>query len=648
MSYIWEDKNRGKSLYEMAIIKQNSLMEAATNFPFNITEEGKQRIDELKAAGQVNNAGNVIFSYDPQDPQNAKAITKKIKGFMDAGLISKGNSGDNGQDKGSNAPKALPMKIIDPTQKGRIEQILTKNNVKFEIKQDSQDGPIIVNVANAGDEKVQTLLKEMQAKNMLADGREQSEIDGEVHNKREAGIAKIISQFPEDVRLKVSLGCYNLADGKWFDGTVIEPGSRQEAIAQKFIKAISTGNLEQAKTALQTIESAISDGRIKVNPSNAGLYSIPNIEKQVSGNIRMPAMFDAEPDDTMWNEIVISDFGIPMINLSHPAVKKVISSDDPEHECPGDLKIVKKKIYGDPRLQKVFGKGGLERMMGKAFNLLTLGVAAATTDAGKRADRIVKELKEKGGMTTHRNLLLVKYDDIVDADPENPDSRITAKAYNRGTKKFVGEIDIPVTMLGQFYSAVDPIKSSKIYIEMYNNKDCGDYGIDLSGVETPSKEEPGKNTTDALEAVNVLDEEPLYEYCGANQAATAQKPLYEYILCTALAVAAAAAVPQVANLVHGISGSKRQNGVNAPDASRGNGEEFEKLKKQFVEQLDREGHPPSYVLKPKSANKEVVIVSKASTGHMQGGKVLMVTLKIGDHEAASFMTPKECKEYFSV
>ena len=644
MSYIWEQPNKGNTLYEMAINKQRSLMEANANHFYTLTDEGKANKADITAAGGTltDSDNRACFVWDDADP-TSKDTVNKVKALLGKKYLVAPGAGGAG---GASGPAGRPFKLVDTEQKARVEKVLTDNGAKFAFK-DNTDGSVIVTVENADDDKVGTCLKELMKTNFLADAREQSEIDTEVHNKREATLAKIIEQFPESVRLKVSLACYNLAAGKWVDGTVIEPGSKNEKTAETFLKAVTEGNEEQARTALSSIESAISEGRIKVNPANSGLYSIANIEKQVTGNIRMPAMFNTEIDDSMWNEIVINDFGIPLVNLSNEAVKKVISSDDPEHECPGDLKLVKQKIYGDKRLKLVFGEGGFERMLGKAFNLLTLGVAAATTDAGKRADRIIKELKEKGGITTHRNLLLVKYDDIVDADPDNPDIRITAKAYNRSNKKFVGDVDVPVAMLHRFYSAVDPVQSAKIYIEMYNNDECGDYG--MSEMTAKKDMDTGKKLATSTEAASSLPEEPLFEYCGANRTATTQKPLYEYILCTALAVAAAAAVPQVKNLITGVKGSGKANGVNnAESGSDATGKEFAGLKKQYVEMLDKEGHPPSYVLKPKSANKEVVIISKASTGHMHGGKVYMVTLKIEDHQAAAFMSPAECKKYFSV
>jgi hypothetical protein len=95
-----------------------------------------------------------------------------------------------------------------------------------------------------------------------------------------------------------------------------------------------------------------------------------------------------------------------------------------------------------------------------------------------------------------------------------------------------------------------------------------------------------------------------------------------------------------------VRGSKKSNNVG--DATENKGTDFAKLKKEYVEMLSKEGHPPSYILKPKSANKEVVVISKASTGHLHGGKVLMVSLKIGEHQAACFMGPETVKKYFSV
>ena len=74
------------------------------------------------------------------------------------------------------------------------------------------------------------------------------------------------------------------------------------------------------------------------------------------------------------------------------------------------------------------------------------------------------------------------------------------------------------------------------------------------------------------------------------------------------------------------------------------------IREKFISKVKELGHPTYYVLKAKSANKEVDVISTSATAHAgtTGSKVHMVTMKIGDHKAAAFMTPKEIKEYFTV
>ena len=474
MSYIWERPNLGNNLYEMAIIKQKAMLEADSR---TYILKDKSNLDKLKAElGGMGASLNTNIDESGEHPtitlgwadghtptdEETNKVNKIIKDF------SLSESGAGGETAATDGVTAFALKNTgdaDELEK-KLHEVFG-DAIQYSISKDSEPYKLTI-------KRLKPISEEMTKKwvqirdAFLTDIRPDSVKNQEKLNKREALIAEIIKQYPEDIRLKLSMSLYFLANGRWVDGN--PPTEQQKANVKTFTDAFANGSKEQIKTALGTIGDAITDGRIKVDPNSKSLYSVPNIEKQVTGNIQMPAMFDSEPDDSMWNDIVITAFGMPMVNLSHPAVKKVISSDDPEHECPGDLKQVKKAIYGDPRLQKVFGTGGFSRVLDKAFNLLTLGVAGATTDAGKRADRIIKEMKAKGGMSTHRNLLMVPYEDIVDADKDNPDLTIKARPYNRSQKKFLDEMEVPVEMLNQFYSAVDPVASAKIYIEMYSNE----------------------------------------------------------------------------------------------------------------------------------------------------------------------------------
>lgn len=388
--------------------------------------------------------------------------------------------------------------------------------------------------------------------------------------------------------------------------TLLGKNPENEDEVQKIarFKSILDGKDEQNRQALiLKLVDLIEDSGIAMKGEN--LYSKQKEKTRVNGNIEMPAMFDVEPDDTMWDDIVVTEFGIPMVNMSHPVVKKIIASDEPEEDCPIELKQFKEAVYGDERLTAIFGKGGFSRViLGKLSNLLTLGITAATLDEGKRADRIIKELKEKGGRIGHRNLLLVNYSDVIDADPDDDNATVPAKAYSRASKKFLGDLEVPVAALNQFYAAVDPIKSGKIYIEMLGNEGSG---IDM-----------GK---------------AMGEAAGVSGDALVEGPI-------------SAVTKGVSALSHKVAG-KSDPGKMAKK-TEGNSE-FEKMKEQYVAFLKKEGHPPAYVLKPRTENKEVDVISKAETGRVQAsGVVHMVTMRIGEHEAAAFMKPEDIKLYFSV
>ena len=99
----------------------------------------------------------------------------------------------------------------------------------------------------------------------------------------------------------------------------------------------------------------------------------------------------------------------------------------------------------------------------------------------------------------------------------------------------------------------------------------------------------------------------------------------------------------ISALSHAIAGKSDPSKVTAD----GNGK-FKELKEKYVKYLSDKGHPPAYVLKPKTENKEVDVISSSETGRAQAsGVVHMVSMKIGDHQAAAFMKPETIKKYFS-
>ena len=542
MSYIWEQPNKGNTLYEMAIIKQKGLMEDA---------------------GQPEGAA-------PAQPA---------------------------------APDLVKFKIpAEKCNEGTARTIIGGLSNKYGVKPAFKEGFIVMSKEDFA--KCSDGVKAYMGANLLEPNEavkaatEKSE-EQKTESNRAAVVKAVIEQFKDkEIQNQLAIAVRCLMNGVWFDGK--QPNEQQQKTVAHCQDLLKNGNANQVVGLLKTIVGLEHRGIITLDPKNSQLYRVNKESSQFTGEVQMPSMFDAEPDDSMWDDMVVTQFGIAMVNMSHPAVKKIIQSDNPEEDCPADLKAFKKAIYGDKRLQAVFGKGGMERViLGKLSNLLTLGIAAATLDEGKRADRIIKELKEKGGRTMHRNLLLVDYKDIVDADPDNDSAVITAKAYNRSRKEFLGDIEIPASALAQFYSAVDPVKSAKIYLEMFAN--------DNSGIKLDVPME---------EAASVLEE------------ALLEGP-----------------VDMISKLSHKVAGNKDPGKA---DVGEGDGDKMKALKQKFIDYLSKKGHPPAYVLKAKSANKEVDVVSTAETGRAQAsGVVHMVSMKIGDHEAAAFMKPEDIKKYFS-
>ena len=581
MSYIWEDRNRGKSLFEMAVESKRAIVEATFNL--------RDAEDETK--------NTVIDSL------------KKALGLPDADFAAK-------------------VKIVAGP---------TPDKAVLEISDDVLSTP-----------KGKHAVEFLQQKSFVVDPDADKKRGETETNNKEAVIKSLIGQLPtkdDELKNDVAFAVRCISNGLWFDGSKIDPADTGKAeIAARFKKAVLGGNIETARGCLSTLAGSISSGRIEVDPNNPGLYRTKNKDKQVTGNIQMPAMFDSEPDDSMWNEMIINDYGVPMINMSHPAVRKVIASDNPEEDCPGDLKAFKKQIYADKNLQKVFGKGGFDRViLDKAMNLLTLGIAAKTVDSGKRADRIIKELKEKGGRATNRNLLVVPYEEIVDADPNNAELTITVKSYNRSRKEFSDEFEVPASMLAKFYCAVDPVNSPRIYVDVAAK--AKELGHEAAGKALVS------SVTEAgapvLMEANAQSDSGLGTGTAAGLIGAAAGGLGGAATAGIGAVAGAAGRTAWAGLSNELAGDKNdRNSVSKVEKNDGSG--YAEVQKEFINKISEEGHPDFYVLKPKSKNKEVDVISRAGTGHLHGGKVLMVSMKVEDHQAAMFMTPKQVKEYFSV
>jgi hypothetical protein len=531
MDYIWEKKNTGNDLHEMAFIKRKMLIESGENI----------------AAGQ-------------QPEEIVLAVPKNQAGVVEGFLKDKG----------------------------------------VEHRLDTEQGRLVVSAKALANPSAKAAIDELKKRGIVSDGTPNDD-ERAIDENRQKVITEILSRFPKEIHDTVGFGIRQMLAGNWFDGST--PNEAQQKMIALCRGLVSKGSTDDLEKLLNHLGFLVKSGKFRLDSKNQGLYRETAEKKAITTHVRMPAFFESEPDDSMWDDIVVNAFGIGMVNLNHPVVNKIIHSENPEDECPGDLKTFKKAIYGDKRMTAVFGEGGIARMLGKLANLCTLGIAGKTVDAGKRADRIIKELAEKGGRIVHRNLLLVDYDDIVNADPDNDELAIEVDAYNRSKRTYIpGTFSVPAAALANFYSVVDPIESSKIYVEMYMNHDTAKR---------------------SLHEAEESDDNALLEGRGVfGRIAQGARNVQDKF-------------------------TRGENKATAP-AKHGN-DELAAVKERFIATVQKLGHPPFYVLKGKSANREVDVISTSATGQAgtTGGKVYMVTMSIGSHKAAMFMTPNEIKHYFS-
>lgn len=610
MPYLWEQPYIGQDLYEMAIIRRKAMIETEN--------EPEQK--------QQDTTDPIITDETKKSEPKIKAPQKSVA--------------DNTE------TVKIDLAKKQPELKGVIQQIFAKGGTNLpddRFKEADQEHPNgYVELTKEEYTKAEKLLPTLYSNNILAEPGADEKTAKESSDNRENIIQYIKKQYPDEkIQAQIGMALRFFANGMWFDGS--EPDDKQKQTIQTFQKGFESGDTKTVIGLVSKLQEGITGGRIKVDQANSKLYRVTKEDKEILGNLQMPSFFETEPDDSMWQDIVITDFGAPLINLSHPCTKKVISSEAPEQDCPGELKQFKKAIAAHPELKKVFVQGA-GRILGKAMNLLTLGIAAATTDAGKRADRIIKELKEKGGMSTHRNLLLVKYDDLVDADPDNSETVVTVKPYNRSTKQFVGDFDIPVSMLSHFYSAVDPIQSAKIYMETYSKDEELQKALTMAPFDTGKK--AGGNANTGVNEKSAIS-------AGSTAAAALGAATYAGLalsISTGLLVGAPALMlgGTAYHALRDVKGESDRNDVTKVKKNEEREGKLEQLKVQYIKLLSEQGHPPYYILKPKTANKEVDVISRSSTGQMAGGKVMMVTMRTDEHQAAMFLNPAQIKQQFSV
>lgn len=330
---------------------------------------------------------------------------------------------------------------------------------------------------------------------------------------------------------------------------------------------------------------------------------------QIVGQVEVPDAFNVEIDDSEWENAVITAFGFPMINLTSPLVREMLRAQDPKQQKRA-YKEFKKQLKSNPDVAKALGVG----VMG------TLGIGGnddgAKTDKKTRIDTrtesvsgngavlvegpigdirnalktpvdVLKSIAQSKGTPCHRNNLVVMYDDI---DGKSGDSQEGVKVTPLGVSGGVLvdknlSVTVPMSHLSAFYSVVDPKASFKSYAKA------------MAEVNTKS-DNAGKGLGDAAAAAGkkLLSKIPLLGR-GAKKDLAAQE---------------------------------------ADSATKAMGE--------LAMYIKENGHPPFYLLKPKTEPKEIDKWSDedAANGYQ------MITMLLDGRKAGMIMKKSTANALFKV
>lgn len=330
---------------------------------------------------------------------------------------------------------------------------------------------------------------------------------------------------------------------------------------------------------------------------------------QIVGQVEVPDAFNVEIDDSEWENALITAFGFPMINLTSTLVREMLRAQEPKAQKRA-YKEFKKQLKSDPDVAKALGIG----VMG------TLGLGGgkkdATTDKKARIDTrvegvnadgkvlvegaitdisnalknpvdVLKSIAGNKGTPCRRNNLVVMYKEIDGKSGDsNENVTVIPLGVSGGTLVDLNKsVPVPMSHLTAFYSVVDPKASFKSYAKA------------MAEVNTKS-DNASKGLGDA--------------------AASAGKKLLSKI-------------PLL-----GRGAKKELEGKEADGITKAMGE--------LAMYIKENGHPPFYLLKPKSEPKEIDHWSDedAANGYQ------MITMMVDGHKAGMILKVKTAEALFKV
>ena len=366
------------------------------------------------------------------------------------------------------------------------------------------------------------------------------------------------------------------------------------------------------KTNPQLFEKLKESGALNDKGKNAASMAqkteLAKSISQIIGQIEVPDAFNVEVDDSEWENALITGFGFPMINLTSPLVRDMLRAQDPSQQ-KRSYKEFKKQLKSDPDVAKALGIGVLgtlgfggregaktdtkARIDTKTESVVTDGqvlVEGAITDiknALKNPVEVLKSIAQNKGTPCRRNNLVVMYEEI---DGKSGDSNENVTVIPLGVSGGVlvdknKSVSVPMVHLSTFYSVVDPRASFKSYAKA------------MAEVNTKN-DNANKGIGDA--------------------AAAAGKKLLSKI-------------PLL-----GRSAKKELEGQQADALTGAMGE--------LAMYIKENGHPPFYLLKPKSEPKEIDRWSDedAANGYQ------MITMNVDGHKVGMILKESTAEALFKV
>lgn len=355
----------------------------------------------------------------------------------------------------------------------------------------------------------------------------------------------------------------------------------------------------------------------KLNEKNENTASIAQkteLAKQISdivGQIEVPDAFNVEIDDSEWDNAVVTSFGFPMINLTSTLVREMLRSQDPKTQKRA-YKEFKKQLKSDRDIANalgigvsgVLGIGGKKEAstdkdtrietktesVGDGGNTLVEGPIDAIKNVKKAFQDpvdVLKSIAKNRGTPCHRNNLVVMHKDI---DGKAGDSTETVNAIPLGVSggtlvDLNKSVPVPMAHLSAFYSVVDPRASFKSYAkamaEVNKKSDNADKGLKDAAASVGKK---------------LLSKIPLL----------------------------------------GSSAKKELEAEEADGITAAMGE--------LATYIKENGHPPFYLLKPKSEPKEVDYWSDEDAAH----GYQMITMMVDGHKAGMIMKGGTAEALFKV